>query len=314
MRHLSDIELRLIRIFCAIVENDGFHGAQLALNMAQPTLSTHLAALEAKLGSKLCVRGRGGFRLTSAGADTYAAAQELLRNLERFDATMDVVHNRQTSRLRVGVVDSVATFAALDLPGAFGRFAAAHPEVRIELETDTPSELLNSLVKGARDVVVGTALQPLPGLEFIELCSETHHLYCGADHPWFTRPDSDLGQVDFNKVGLTVRKYMHFDDTYRLGHVKARASVSSMEAQEILILSGGFVGFLPQHRGDIWQSQGRMRAIKPQIWSIISRFVAAHDPAREGRALGLAFVDCLTETSRIIPSPPASPEQEESRP
>ena len=50
MRHLSDIDLRLIRIFCTIVESNGFAGAQIALNMGQSTLSTHLAALEAKLG------------------------------------------------------------------------------------------------------------------------------------------------------------------------------------------------------------------------------------------------------------------------
>ena len=43
MRHLSDIDLRLIRIFCTIVDCSGFAGAQIALNMAQSTLSTHLS-------------------------------------------------------------------------------------------------------------------------------------------------------------------------------------------------------------------------------------------------------------------------------
>ena len=293
MRHLTDVDLRLIRIFCTIVECNGFQGAQIALNMAQSTLSTHLASLEAKLGSKLCLRGRGGFRLTAAGEDTYAAAQQLFRNIERFEATMDRVHNRRTVRLRIGVIDSVTTFDSLDLPGAIGRFTDAHPEAFIELETDTPSRLQSSLMQASRDVVVGASLQPLPGLSYTELAVETHNLYCGRGHPWFERPDAELTQEESLKAAFSVRNYMHFDDTYRLGRVTARATVGSMEAQEILILSGRYLGFLPEHRGAIWQTAGRMRAVKPNDWSFISRFFAAYDPRREGAPMRRAFVQAL---------------------
>lgn len=293
MRHLSDIDLRLIRIFCTLADCNGFPAAQIALNMAQSTLSTHIATLEAKLGSRLCERGRGGFRLTPAGEDTYAAAQELFRNLERFEATMDRVHGRQTARLRIGLVDAMTTFAALDLPGTLGRFAARHPEVLVELETDTPAGLQKSLLAGSRDVVIGPSFQPMPGLDYAELASEQHHLYCARRHPWFDRPDAGIGQADFLRAAFSVRSYMHFDDTYRLGRVTARAKVGSMEAQEILILSGAFVGFLPDHRGAVWQRDGQMRPVKPREWSFRSRFYLAHDPRREGAALRRAFRDLL---------------------
>ncbi len=300
MRHLSDIDLRLIRIFCTVVECNGFQGAQIALNMAQSTLSTHLAALEAKLGTRLCQRGRGGFRLTPTGEDTYAAAQDLLRDIERFEARMDRVHRRQTVRLRVGVIDSVTSFDALDLPGAVARFAQAHPEALIELETDSPAGLQNSLLQGRRDLVVGAALQPMPGLAYTELALETHHLYCGRDHPWFDRPDRALGQTDFLQAAFSVRSYMHFDDTYRLGRVTARATVGSMEAQEIMVLSGRYVGFLPQHRGALWQAMGRMRAVKTQDWSFSSRFFAVHDPRREHEGLRRSFVEALRQVAGRI--------------
>jgi DNA-binding transcriptional LysR family regulator len=299
MRHLSDIDLRLIRIFCTIVECNGFAGAQIALNMAQSTLSTHLGSLEAKLGSKLCERGRGGFRVTPAGEDTYAAAQELLRNLERFEATMDRVHRRRTARLRIGLIDCVTTFDALDLPGAIARFTARHPEALVELETDTPAGLQNSLLKGSRDIVVGGSLQPMPGLVYRELAAEIHHLYCGRGHPWFDRPDRDLTQADFLKAAFSVRSYMHFDDTYRLGRVTARATVGSMEAQEILILSGRYVGFLPAHRGGLWESRGSMRAVKRSDWSLTSRFYASHGRGPDGEALRSAFM------RELLPAPPS---------
>lgn len=307
MRHLSDIDLRLLRVFCTIVECNGFQGAQIALNMAQSTLSTDLAALEAKLGSKLCLRGRGGFRMTPEGEDTYAAAQDLLRNIERFEAQMDRLHNRQTARLRIGLIDCVTTFEELDIPGAIERFAAMNPEVLLELDTDTPSGLQNTLLQGTRDVVIGASLQPLPGLDYSELATETHHLYCGHSHPWYDRQDATLNQSDFLRAAFSVRSYMHFDDTYRLGRVTARAVVGSMEAQEILVMSGHYLGFLPQHRGRVWQEAGRMRPIKRSDWSFTSRFFAAHDPKREGSALRRAFVGCLKKpkvTSLAIPQTP----------
>lgn len=293
MRRLSDVDLRLLRIFCAVADCNGFKGAQIALNMAQSTLSAHLSALEAKLGSRLCERGRRGFRLTAAGEETYAAAQALFGQLDRFAAAMDRVHGPRTARLRIGAIDTVSTFDAIDLPGALGRFAAARPDVVVALETDTPAGLQKSLLSGERDVIVGPAFQPLPGLAYCELASETHHLYCGRDHPWFGRPDAALGQGDFVKAAFSVRSYMHFDDTYRLGRVTARAVVGGMEAQEILVLSGAWLGFLPAHRGAMWERLGRMRALKPNDWSFRSVFYAAHDPGREGASLSRAFVETL---------------------
>ncbi|MCX7645912.1 MAG: LysR family transcriptional regulator [Rhodobacteraceae bacterium] len=289
MRRLSDTDLRLIRIFCTVVDCRGFREAQIALNMAQSTLSTHIATLERNLGKRLCERGRRGFRLTPAGEDTYAAAQTLLRDLERFEAAMDRIHGRQTTRLRIGTVDAMTTFPGIDIPGAIARFAARRPEVLVELETDTPAALQKSLLSGARDIVIGPGFQPMPGIEYVELPSEEHHLFCGRSHPWFALDDSRIGQADFLSAAFSVRSYQHFDDTYRLGRVTARATVGSMEAQELLILSGAYVGFLPDHRGRLWAGLGRMRPIRPDIWSFRSRFHLAFDPVREGAAIRRDF-------------------------
>jgi len=86
MRRLANVEMRLLQIFATIVDCNGLSNAQAALNIAPSTLSGHLAALEARLGSKLCERGRGGFRLTAEGEETYRAAQALFRAVEGFEA------------------------------------------------------------------------------------------------------------------------------------------------------------------------------------------------------------------------------------
>lgn len=82
--NVFDVDLKMIRIFCAIVDSGGFTAAHCSLNISMPRLSTTISDLEARLGVRLCDRGRNGFRLTSEGSAIYEAAQVLLRDLDKF--------------------------------------------------------------------------------------------------------------------------------------------------------------------------------------------------------------------------------------
>jgi len=82
--NIFDIDLKMIRVFCTIVECGGFTAAQTVLNVGLPRLSTTISDLEIRLGTRLCQRGRQGFRLTSEGAATYEAARALLNDVDRF--------------------------------------------------------------------------------------------------------------------------------------------------------------------------------------------------------------------------------------
>jgi Bacterial regulatory helix-turn-helix protein, lysR family len=55
MRRLDTIDLRLLRVFIALVDANGFPGAQITLNLSPSTLSMHLADLEKRIGGRLCV-------------------------------------------------------------------------------------------------------------------------------------------------------------------------------------------------------------------------------------------------------------------
>lgn len=62
---VTDLDLRLIRVFLAIVDAGGVSAAQDVLGVGQSTISSQLATLETRLDFRLCERGRGGFRLTA---------------------------------------------------------------------------------------------------------------------------------------------------------------------------------------------------------------------------------------------------------
>ncbi|MEM7227127.1 MAG: LysR family transcriptional regulator, partial [Pseudomonadota bacterium] len=60
---MTDVELRLLRVFDSVVRNGGFAAAERELGVSRPAISRHMAELEARLGFRLCERGRGGFSL-----------------------------------------------------------------------------------------------------------------------------------------------------------------------------------------------------------------------------------------------------------
>ena len=84
LSNLSESDIRLLRVFSAVVDAGGFSAAQIDLNVSQSTISTHMTALEQRLNVRLCERGRSGFRLTERGQLIYQAAQRLFAAIDEF--------------------------------------------------------------------------------------------------------------------------------------------------------------------------------------------------------------------------------------
>ena len=82
--NVTDNDLRLLRVFRAVVDCGGFAAAELELNINRSTISRHIKDLEIRLGVTLCRRGRGGFSLTSEGETVYASALKMMGAMEEF--------------------------------------------------------------------------------------------------------------------------------------------------------------------------------------------------------------------------------------
>ncbi len=55
---LEGTDICILRVFDTVVRNGGFAATQAELNLSQPTISNHIAAVEQRLGVRLCQRGR----------------------------------------------------------------------------------------------------------------------------------------------------------------------------------------------------------------------------------------------------------------
>ena len=298
MRRLDTIDLRLLRVFATLAEAGGFADAQVALNLSASTLSTHLAALERKLGSRLCERGRGGFRLTPFGEATYRAAKQLFSDLESFSQRLGEQRGRLVGRLRIGIVDGVVTCPELGLQTAIGRLMEKAADVTIDLMLGTPYDLERAIADGQRDIVIGPFSQRAPNITYAPIYRERNALYCGREHPLFAMPAARISEQEIAQSAFSVRGYRHLDDLYRVNHPRASATVVHMEAQSMLILSGRYIGFLPCHIAAGYEADGAMRALRPERYSFESQHFAATRKSDADSALLAAFLPELKRQAR----------------
>ena len=91
---LSDMDIRLLRVFKSVAECGGMAAAELELNIGVSTVSRHVKDLETRLGLTLCRRGRTGFALTAEGTQIYAETLRLLAGVDAFRRRVDEIHQR----------------------------------------------------------------------------------------------------------------------------------------------------------------------------------------------------------------------------
>lgn len=297
MRRLDNIDLRLLRVFVVLADAGGFSEAQITLNLSQSTLSTHLSDLEKRIGGQLCLRGRNRFRLTDLGQATYGAARKLFGDIEDFQARVDAASGGITGRLKIGMPDGIHTSQHLGIQKVIARLMQPDFDIYIDLFLGTPSELEQRISDGDRDVVIGPLTQKAPGVIYQPYYAEPHYLYCGKDHPLFARKDTSIDRSAIDAARFSVRGYRQFDDLYRVGHPRAGASTVDMEAQLMLILSGKFIGFLPDHFALPWVKDGQLRALKPRSFQFSSTHNIAYRKSDADRPLIQAFLASLPEVS-----------------
>jgi LysR family transcriptional regulator, transcriptional activator for bauABCD operon len=297
MVQLQDVDLKLLRVFMHVVRCGGFSAAQASLNVSQSTISEQMTTLETRLGLKLCERGRGGFRLTEHGIATYEAAQRLQVAVEAFCMDTDALKKHIAGRLYLGIIDNTVTDTTSPLPQALQKFVSRGHDVHVDVYVGTPAELEERVLDGRLHVAVGHFPIHVPGLDYTDLYSEPDGLYCSKGHALFASLRGD--EIPMEAVSasrIVARGYLQQHDLKMLSASKASATVDNVEAQAILILSGAYIGFLPNHYAARWVERGEMRRIGPSDFGMKSPFCAATRRASAPPSILKVFMTDLHES------------------
>lgn len=296
--NLSDIDLRLLRVFRSVVRHNGFSAAQDDLGLTQATISTHMGELEERLGMRLCERGRGGFYLTDYGKAIYEATLNLFRSIENFRSIIESTREELFGDLHFGTVDAMYTNPEFNIALALEQFSGIAPKVVIHIDIAPPQALLQGLLEERYHVIFTPIMRFPKAIRNVRLLTEGQSLYCGAKHPLFDTPDTAMSRDMLALYPFVGRSYMRDGEPSGETDFQWGAVTSHMESTALLILSGNFIGYLPTHFARQWERAGQMRRLLNEKLSYDDHFhVAYRRQERNGAAR--SFIDCILNTSTI---------------
>lgn len=310
---LSDMDLRLLRVFQCVADCGGMAAAELELNIGVSTISRHVKDLELRLGLTLCRRGRAGFSLTPEGERVHAETVRLLAATDAFRHSVDDIHQRMGGELHLAVFDKTATNPEARIGTAIAAFTRQAPQVRLVLHVAPINTIERQVMAGEFQVGIIPAHRSSAALDYNPLFNEAMRLYCGRQHPLFNAPErraessgrkrakgssgqkfsaldwADLRQHRFAGLGYHSPN-MELSHQMRLPRA---ATGFDQESIATLILSGQFLGFLPQHYARVFEAEGLMQAVQPDRFRYDASFVAITRRAPKPPRAALMFRDCL---------------------
>ena len=175
------MELRHLRYFVAVAEEQHVTRAAERLGMQQPPLSQQIQALEAELDVQLFRRKPRGVELTQAGEALLGDARAILARVEHAVAATKRAARGEQGRIAIGFTSSVPFHPFM--PRIIRSFREAFPLISLVLEEGGTSELVDALRQERIDAafVRSPVFDPL-GLEVRPLLEEEMVAALPADH------------------------------------------------------------------------------------------------------------------------------------
>lgn len=280
--NLSDIDIRLLRVFQAVVEAEGFHKAQERLGVSTSTISNHMNQLEIRVGFRLCERGRGGFRLTPKGESFHNTVMEFFAAVHSFQSKTQQLRHSHREAVHLGILDNLATDDQCPLHGAlawfYGPYQAIEP-TSLTIEVLSPETIEKELVNNHLDIGIGIFDHHQSDLTYEPLYRERDVLVCRPDHHLANITDPRELADALASAKKVVRHFMQKREFPFIAedHGSVVATVCNVEEAALMILHGPLIGFLPRHFAHPWLEDGRLVALMPERFVRHSQvFLAYH--------------------------------------
>lgn len=192
-----DIELRHLRVICAIAETGSVTKAATALGLPQPALTTQLQRIERALGGRLFERDRRGARPTALGELVLTRARVLIPAVEglRDDAAQLVRTGAVMSRYRIGATNGPIT------GGLVQRLSGSHPGKQVSTHATWSADELADAVRGNRldFALIGACADSTPaaehGLTWHTVCVDPVWVLMHDGHPLAGRGEVALSDL-----------------------------------------------------------------------------------------------------------------------
>jgi DNA-binding transcriptional LysR family regulator len=265
-KSITEYDLRLLRIFISVVEHGGFAAAENSLGITRSTISVHMSNLETRMKLKLCLRGRGGFSLTEDGQSVYRAVINLFDSLNDFSLLVGTLSKELSGELVILCADQLDEQKQLKLARIIEFVHESSPSLHVVLDGDSISNIEKLLLKDKAHMGIFPGYQQVEGLNYAPLFSESIYLCCGKKHICFNKIDSEISNDDLASFAA-IHPGIDIDMAGReqLQQLNLCAKAYQFDTRKTMILSGKYLGFMPQSYIQQELSQGEIRIIQPRL-------------------------------------------------
>ena len=226
-------QLNQMSTFVKVVERGGFSAAARDLDVAPSVVTSHIQALEKRLGARLLNRNTRHVNPTEAGEAYYQRCADLLRRVEEAD---EIVGSMQTTPTGVLRLNASLLVPHLITP-VISEYAARYPGVSVRLMV---TGRMVDLIEENYDMAVRHKAPPNPGL-IVRKVADYRFLVCGSPSYFAKRPKplkpSDL--VDHNCLIYTDSEqgerwpiFNTHDDMLLAGNLHSNNIMALVEAAE----------------------------------------------------------------------------------
>lgn len=198
-------DLRWLRSFLAVAEENHFSRAARKLNLAQPALTAHIQQLEEALGTSLFDRSNRMNGLTAAGRALLPEAEAIVRRAEGLERKVREVARGELGQLRLGLIPPAATGHVAE---SVRRLAMELPGVEIHLRQGNQDRLENRLLDGDLDLMLGRT-PGQSGIAHRRLFVEQQGVVLRAEDPLAKRDPVPLRELAGRRL-ILLRGNPHF--------------------------------------------------------------------------------------------------------
>lgn len=284
-------DLVTLALFVNIAREGSISGGARLSHLAVGAASRRISDLEAALGTPLLYRQASGVELTEAGQACLTHAQRVLHEVGLLAGSLSDYAHGLRGQVRVAANTSSLTQF---LPEDLATFMDEQPGVRIELEEQNSTEVVNALRENRADLGIFADRTPCAGLETVPYRLDELVLVAPPDHALADHDTIDFVEtLDHDHVGLPTPTSLALrlqEESARLERqLRLRIQVRSFDAVCRMVAATRTIGVLPR------------RAATPHAQSMKLRLIGLKDAwAQRWLLLGVRDRDALTAPARQL--------------
>lgn len=292
MPTLDQIDLNALGIFDAVVEAGSFTAAAHRLNVAKAKISVQIARLEQQLGTALFTRTTRRLSLTDAGRQLHEQCQPALLGLQDAILQVGAANKALTGVLRIA---TSVMHASQSLAPAVARFAALHPDLRIDLRSN---DRISDLVTDGIDLsfrmgwLRDSSQRAIKLSEFDQILLAAPAYLKKHGHPQLPQDLRNHAWIALNLLPTPLTwQFSHIDGETQTVHMRSRLQVDAPSSLLALLQQGAGISVMDSMSAKSEMLSGKLQQLLPE-WRLPSGGIyAVLPPGRHVPHKVRAFID-----------------------